>query len=211
MHATHPSYRRNDEAGTPWLVGLVSGGDQGDAHPPQGRAREGSDQLDRDRPSEGLEGVEGGRPGAGGVAAAQVFNDEDGGDHAENEAEGQANKPADNAADGSPHERGLRDSRLVHTAGGDHVFQDHSEEQDGGGDGEDDPRGARAGHPRPHEDRTSDDGRGGPNLHDRSDHSDEDDNADDDGSEDAHAAIIRARSTPLKKAATNFDCLCYFE
>ena len=152
--------------------------------------------------------MEGGPPGVCSVAAAQVLDEEDGSDHAEDEAEGQAEEPADDAADPSPDEGRLGDSRLVHTAGGDHVFQDRSEEQDGCRDGEDDPRGARAGHPRPHEDRASDDGRGRPNLHDRSDHSDQDDDTDDDGSKDAHAAIIRARSTPLKKPTTNFDYLC---
>lgn len=152
--------------------------------------------------------MDGGLPRRCHLAAAQVFDEEDRGDHAEDEAEGQSDEPADDAADGSPHERGLGDPRPVHAAGGDHVLQDRSEDEDHRGDGEDDPRGARAGHPRPHEDRTPDDGRGGPNLHDGPDHSDCDDDADDDGSEDAHGAIIRARSTPLKKPTTNFDYLC---
>ena len=192
------------------LVASVSCGDQGDAHAPQGGAREGGDQLDGDRPPKGLEGVEGGRPGARSVAGAQVFDSEDGGNHAEDEAEGQADEPSDDAADGAPHERGLGDSRLVHAAGRDHVLEDRSEDEDERHDGEDDPRGARAGHPRPHENRTPDDGRGGPDLHDRADHSNEDDDANDDGSEDAHGAIIRAGLTTIKKAATNFDYLCYF-
>ena len=154
--------------------------------------------------------MEGGRPGARSVAAAQVFDEEDGDDHAQDEAEGQADEPSDDAADGSPHERGLGDSRLVHAAGRDHVFEDRSEDQDERHDGENDPRGARTGHPRPHEDRASDDGRGGPDLHDRTDHSDEDDDANDDGSKDAHRAIIRSGLTTIKKAAPNFDNLCYF-
>ena len=110
----------------------------------------------------------------------------------------------------SPHERGLGDSRLVHAAGGNHVLEHGAQNEDDGHDGENDPRGAGAGHPRPHEDRASDDGCGGPDLHDRADHSDEDDDANDDGSEDAHGAIIRAGLTTIKKAATNFDYLCYF-
>ena len=73
---------------------------------------------------------------------------------------------------------------------GSHVFEDRSEDQDERHDGEDDPRGTRAAHPRPHEDRASDDGRGGPDLHDRADHSDEDDDANDDGSKDAHGLIV---------------------
>ena len=112
------------------LVALVSGGDQGDAHAPQGGAREGGDQLDGDRPSEGLEGLDRGLPGGRSVVAAQVLDAEDGDNHAEDEAEGQANEPADDAADSSPHERGLGDSRLVHAAGGNHVLEDHSEDQD---------------------------------------------------------------------------------
>ena len=210
MRATGPSYRRNDEAGEPWLVASVSGGNQGDAHAPQGGAREGGDQLDGDRPPKGLEGVEGGRPGARSVAAAQVLNTEDSDNHAEDEAEGQSDEPADDAADSSPHERGLGDSRLVHAAGGNHVLEHGAQNEDDGHDGENDPRGAGAGHPRPHQDRASDDGCGGPDLHDRADHSDEDDDANDDGSKDAHGAIIRAGLTTIKKAATNFDYLCYF-
>ena len=54
------------------------------------------------------------------------------------------------------------------------------------------------------------DGRGRPDLHNRADHSDEDDDANDNGSKDAHEAIIRAGLTTIKKAATNFDKLCYF-
>lgn len=154
--------------------------------------------------------MEGGPPGVCSVAAAQVLDEEDGSDHAEDEAEGQAEEPADDAADPSPDEGRLGDSRLVHTAGGNHVLEHRSKEQDGGHDGEDDPRGARAGHPRPHEDRAPDDGRRGPDLHDRADHSDENDDANDDGSQDAHAAIIRAGLTTIKKAATNVDNLCYF-
>ena len=72
------------------------------------------------------------------------------------------------------------------------------------------PRGTRAGQPRPHQDRTPNDGRGRPDLHDRADHSNEDDDANDDGTQDTHGAIIRAGQTTIKKAATNFDNLCYF-
>ena len=207
MRATHPSYRRNDEAGAPWQVASVSGGGQGDADAPRGGAREGGNQLDGDRPAEGLQGLNRCFPRPRGVVAAQVFDEEDRGDHAEDEAEGQADEPANDAADGPPHERGLGDSRLVHAARGDHVLQDRPDDEDERRDREDDPRGARARHPRPHEDRAADDGRGGPNLHDRADHSDEDDDADDDGSEDTHGAIIRAGRTPLKKTTTHSDQL----
>lgn len=100
------------------------------------------------------------------------------------------------------------DSRLVHAAGWDHVFQDRSKDQDERHDGEDDPRGARAGHPRPHEDCASDEGSGGPNLHDRADHSDEDDNAHDDGSKDAHAAIIDRGLPALQRRAPTGRTAC---
>ena len=189
---------------------LASRRGESDADAPQGRAREGSDQLDGDGPAVGFEGLNRCFPGGRSVLAAQVLDEENGSDHAEEEPEGQAEEPADDAANPSPHERGLGDSRLVHAAGWDHVFQDRSKDQDERHDGEDDPRGARAGHPRPHQDRAPDEGSGGPNLHDRADHSDEDDDANNDGSKDAHGAIIRAGLTTIKKAATNVDYLCYF-
>ena len=45
-----------------------------------------------------------------------------------------------------------------------------------------------------HEDRAPDDGRGRPDLHDRANHANEDDDANDDGSQDAHGLIV---SPPL--------------